>query len=129
MFGLVAYAIKYLVCYLPDLFLPPFLTYMNEQRSGRFLLWLAKKSINSRNYLGLEIRGKLVKRANIWAKELGISNAHFIFANATVSFQQLVSSYPGPLMLVSVLVFMQSDVLDVAVDMRDQFACIKFVTH
>ncbi|XP_074263108.1 uncharacterized protein LOC141585929 isoform X2 [Silene latifolia] len=71
--------------------------------SGRFLLWLAKKNIDSRNYLGLEIREKLVKRANFWVKEIGISNAHFIFANATVSFQQLVSSYPGPLVFVSVL--------------------------
>lgn len=29
---------------------------------------------------------------------------HFIFANATVSFKQLMSTYPGPLMLVSILV-------------------------
>ncbi|KAK9742694.1 hypothetical protein RND81_03G191500 [Saponaria officinalis] len=130
--------------------------------SGRFLLWLAKRNISHQNYLGLEIRGKLVKRANIWAMELGISNAHFIFANATVSFQQLVSSYPGPLMLVSVLcpdphfkkkhhkrrvlqkplvdaivnnlssggqVFMQSDVLEVAVDMRNQFDSVSDLSH
>ncbi|KAL9234317.1 hypothetical protein vseg_009201 [Gypsophila vaccaria] len=130
--------------------------------SGRFLLWLAKKNINFRNYLGLEIRQKLVKRANIWAKELGISNSHFIFANATVSFQQLVSSYPGPLMLVTVLcpdphfkkkhhkrrvlqkplvdsivnnlssggqVFVQSDVLEVAVDMRNQFDSVQDMLH
>eukprot|EP00268_Persea_americana_P056173 TRINITY_DN6597_c1_g1_i7.p2 TRINITY_DN6597_c1_g1~~TRINITY_DN6597_c1_g1_i7.p2 ORF type:complete len:137 (+),score=24.39 TRINITY_DN6597_c1_g1_i7:443-853(+) len=77
-----------------------------------------------------------------------------MFANATVSFEQLVSTYSGPLMLVSILcpdphfkkkhhkrrvvqkplvdsilknlapggkVFMQSDVLDVALDMRNQF--------
>ncbi|KAH9605522.1 hypothetical protein KSS87_023150 [Heliosperma pusillum] len=130
--------------------------------SGRFLLWLAKKNMDSRNYLGLEIREKLVKRANFWVKELGISNAHFIFANATVSFQQLVSSYPGPLVFVSVLcpdphfkkkhhkrrvlqkplvdsivnnlsssgqVFMQSDVLEVAVDMRNQFDSVSNMLH
>ncbi|CAH2072503.1 unnamed protein product [Thlaspi arvense] len=122
--------------------------------SGRFLLWLAKKNAASRNYLGLEIRQKLVKRANFWVNELGLSNVHFIFANAMVSFEQLISSYPGPLELVSILcpdphfkkrhqkrrvvqkplvhsilqnlkpggkIFVQSDVLEVAQDMRDQF--------
>ncbi|KAG2300281.1 hypothetical protein Bca52824_036753 [Brassica carinata] len=121
--------------------------------SGRFLLWLAKKNAESGNYLGLEIRQKLVKRANFWVNELGLSNAHFIFANAMVSFDQLISSYPGPLEFVSILcpdphfkkrhhkrrvvqkplvdsilqnlkpggkIFVQSDVLDVAQDMRDQ---------
>ncbi|KFK25990.1 trna (guanine-n -)-methyltransferase-like [Arabis alpina] len=121
--------------------------------SGRFLLWLAKKNIDSRNYLGLEIRQKLVKRANFWVNELRLSNIHFIFANAMVSFEQLISSYPGPLEFVSILcpdphfkkrhqkrrvvqkplvnsivqnlipggkIFVQSDVLEVAQDMRDQ---------
>ncbi|KAK7813317.1 trna (guanine-n(7)-)-methyltransferase [Quercus suber] len=46
----------------------------------------------------------LVKRANFWVKELALSNIHFLFANATISFNQLVSTYPGPLMLVSILV-------------------------
>ncbi|CAN8300347.1 unnamed protein product [Cochlearia groenlandica] len=122
--------------------------------SGRFLLWLAKKNVESRNYLGLEIRQKLVKRANFWVNELGLSNAHFKFANATVSFEQLITSYPGPLEFVSILcpdphfkkrhqkrrvvqkplvdsilrnlkpggkIFVQSDVLEVAQDMKDQF--------
>ncbi|XP_043695131.1 tRNA (guanine-N(7)-)-methyltransferase [Telopea speciosissima] len=77
-----------------------------------------------------------------------------MFANALVSFEQMVSSYPGPLMLVTILcpdphfkkrhhkrrvvqkplvdsilknlhpggqVFLQSDVLEVALDMRNQF--------
>ncbi|KAL4024572.1 hypothetical protein IC575_012936 [Cucumis melo] len=105
--------------------------------SGRFLLWLAKSHLESRNFLGLEIRQKLVKRAGFWVKELGFSN--------------IISSYPGPLLLVSILcpdphfkkrhhkrrvlqkplvesivdslmpggqVFIQSDVLEVAADMR-----------
>lgn len=121
--------------------------------SGRFLLWQANKNVESRNYLGLEIRQKLVKRANFWVNELGLSNVHFIFANAMVSFEHLISSYPGPLEIVSILcpdphfkkrhqkrrvvqkplvnsilqnlkpggkIFVQSDVLDVAQDMRDQ---------
>ncbi|KAI9383360.1 hypothetical protein POPTR_013G070800v4 [Populus trichocarpa] len=122
--------------------------------SGRFLIWLAKRNPDSGNYLGLEIRQKLVKRAEFWVKELALTNMHFLFANATISFRQLVLSYPGPLMLVSILcpdphfkkrhhkrrvvqktlvdniishlvpggkVFLQSDVLDVALHMRSQF--------
>ncbi|XP_021735573.1 uncharacterized protein LOC110702195 [Chenopodium quinoa] len=130
--------------------------------SGRFLLWLAKRNIGSNNYLGLEIRKKLVKRSNFWAKELSLSNTHFMFANATTSFQQLASSYPGPLVLVSILcpdphfkkrhhkrrvlqkplvdsildnltsggqVFVQSDVHEVAVDMRNQFDSVPDMLH
>ncbi|KAK0602074.1 hypothetical protein LWI29_030096 [Acer saccharum] len=122
--------------------------------SGRFLLWHARRNNDSGNYLGLEIRQKLVKRAEFWVKELALSNIHFMFANATVSFKQLVSTYPGPLVLVSILcpdphfkkrhhkrrvvqkplvdsivkslmhggkVFVQSDVLEVALDLRNQF--------
>ncbi|GAV65309.1 Methyltransf_4 domain-containing protein [Cephalotus follicularis] len=121
--------------------------------SGRFLIWLAKRNTDSQNYLGLEIRQKMARRAEFWAKELTLGNIHFIFANASNSFERLVSSYPGPLMLVSILcpdphfkkkhqkrrvvqkplvesiitnlmpegkVFVQSDVLDVALDMRNQ---------
>lgn len=31
-------------------------------------------------------------------------HSYFMFANATVSFNQIASSYPGPLSLVSILV-------------------------
>ncbi|XP_042407298.1 tRNA (guanine-N(7)-)-methyltransferase-like isoform X4 [Zingiber officinale] len=122
--------------------------------SGRFLLWLAKNCPETRNYLGLEIRQKLVQRSQFWVKELRLKNIHFMFANAMVSFESLVASYPGPLTLVSILcpdphfkkkhhkrrvlqeplvnsiaenlsrggtVFVQSDVLEVALDMRNQF--------
>ncbi|WRX23376.1 tRNA (guanine-N-7) methyltransferase [Theobroma cacao] len=54
--------------------------------------------------LGLRlIHSRLVKRAGFWVKELALSNIHFIFANASISFKHLVSTYPGPLMLVSIL--------------------------
>ncbi|RZS27646.1 hypothetical protein BHM03_00061162 [Ensete ventricosum] len=122
--------------------------------SGRFLIWLAKKCPERRNYLGLEIRQKLVERSKFWVEELGLANIHFMFANAMVSFEPLLSTYPGPLMLVSILcpdphfkkrhhkrrvvqaslvdsiskrlsiggqVFVQSDVLELALDMRNQF--------
>ncbi|KAK4738384.1 hypothetical protein R3W88_002081 [Solanum pinnatisectum] len=125
--------------------------------SGRFLMWLAKRNSSSMNYLGLEIRPKLVTRAEYWINELGLKNAHFISTNAMVSFQRLVCTYPGPLMLVSILcpdphfkkkhhkrrvlqkplvdsivnnlahggqVFIQSDVLDVALDMRNYFDAV-----
>ncbi|PON56666.1 tRNA (guanine-N-7) methyltransferase, Trmb type [Parasponia andersonii] len=96
----------------------------------------------------------LVNRAQYWVKELTLDNVYFLFANAANSFKQLVSTYPGPLMLVSILcpdphfkkrhhkrrvvqkplvesiattlmpggqVLIQSDVFEVAVDMRNQF--------
>ncbi|KAJ3681291.1 hypothetical protein LUZ60_015780 [Juncus effusus] len=122
--------------------------------SGRFLIWLAKNSPQPRNYLGLEIREKLVTRSQFWVRELGLKNIHFMYANVMVSFEQLVSSYPGPLSLVSILcpdphfkrrnhkrrvvqkplvdsisktlnlggqVLIQSDVREVALDMRSLF--------
>ncbi|KAL0904475.1 hypothetical protein M5K25_026596 [Dendrobium thyrsiflorum] len=122
--------------------------------SGRLLIWLAKRFPESRNYLGLEIRHKLIQRCQFWAKEICLRNIHFLSCNATISFERLVSSYPGPLVFVTILcpdphfkkrhhkrrvlqkplvdsilnnlitegqVLLQSDVLQVAMDMRDQF--------
>ncbi|XP_020596125.1 uncharacterized protein LOC110036102 isoform X3 [Phalaenopsis equestris] len=71
--------------------------------SGRFLIWLAKRFPDSRNCLGLEIRHKLVQRCQFWAKELSLRNIHFLSCNATISFERLVSSYPGPLAFVTIL--------------------------
>ncbi|CAH9085476.1 unnamed protein product [Cuscuta epithymum] len=129
---------------------------------GRFLLYLAKQCPDSKNYLGFEIRPKLVKRAVYWANELGLKNIHFMFANATVSFERIVSTYPGPLLLVSILcpdpyfkkkhhkrrvvkrplvqsiadrlaqggqVFIQSDVHEVAIDMKDCFDGMSKLLH
>ncbi|XP_078171673.1 uncharacterized protein LOC144565725 [Carex rostrata] len=131
--------------------------------SGRFLIWLAKNSPLHRNYLGLEIRQKLVTRSQFWVKELGLRNIHFMFANVNVSFKQLVSTYPGPLAFVSILcpdphfkrrkhkrrvvqkplvdsisknlclggqVLVQSDVHEVALDMRNVFdSCTDVFEH
>jgi hypothetical protein len=36
--------------------------------------------------------------------ELFSFHSYFMFANATVSFEKIISSYPGPLSLVSILV-------------------------
>ncbi|TKY68819.1 tRNA (guanine-N(7)-)-methyltransferase [Spatholobus suberectus] len=130
--------------------------------SGRFLMWLAKRTPKERNFLGLEIRQRIVKRAELWVKDLALDNIHFLFANATISFKQLVETYPGPLVLVSILcpdphfkkrhhkrrvlqkplvgaivdnlmpggqVFVQSDVLEVALDMRNQFDEVEALKH
>jgi tRNA (guanine-N7-)-methyltransferase len=122
---------------------------------GRFLLALA--SLNPRlNYLGLEIRQPAVDRANRWGEELGLAGNRtcFVMANATVSLEHMLSTYPGPVDLIAVQfpdphfkkrhkkrrvvqpqlvhaaerllrhggsVFLQTDVLNVAEDMRDQF--------
>ncbi|KEH17992.1 putative tRNA (guanine(46)-N(7))-methyltransferase [Medicago truncatula] len=130
--------------------------------SGRFLMWLAKRTPKVRNYLGLEIRQRMVKRAELWVKDLALDNIHFLFANAPISFKQLVESYPGPLQLVSILcpdphfkkkhhkrrvlqkplvgaivdnlspggqVFVQSDVVEVALDMKNQFDEVDALSH
>ncbi|XP_057841439.2 uncharacterized protein LOC131051075 isoform X3 [Cryptomeria japonica] len=75
-------------------------------RSGRFLILLAKRFCGTKNFLGLDIRDKLVQRSQFWAKELAIKNIHFMVANATVSFGALISTYPGPLTCVSILRFL-----------------------
>ncbi|WJX85991.1 tRNA (guanine(46)-N(7))-methyltransferase [Trifolium repens] len=129
--------------------------------SCMFLMWLAKRTPKVRNYLGLEIRQRMVKRAEVWVKDLALDNIHFLFANAPISFKQFVESYPG-LGLVSILcpdphfkkkhhkrrvlqkplvgaivdnltpggqVFVQSDVLEVALDMKNQFDEVDALQH
>lgn len=121
---------------------------------GRFLLGLVQVE-TERNALGLEIRDPIIKRANEWAKHLGLDQrVHFVRSNATVSIATLLETYPGPVELVTIQypdphfkkkhrkrrivqeslvtsitdilapkgrVLLQSDVLNVAVDMRDKF--------
>lgn len=122
---------------------------------GRLLMVLAKRRAGTQNFLGLDVRDRLVDRAQQWAEELNLSgNVHFLTANATIAFRSLVATYPGPLAYVSILcpdphfkrrhrkrrivqkqlvdaivhhlrpggvVFVQSDVKDVATDMREEF--------
>lgn len=48
---------------------------------------------------------QLIDRANKWAELLQQTHrVHFHLANATVSFQSMLSSYPGPVQLVSIQV-------------------------
>jgi hypothetical protein len=46
---------------------------------------------------------QLVERAQDWAKTLGINSCvHFRVANATLTFDHLMLTYPGPLQLVTI---------------------------
>jgi hypothetical protein len=48
---------------------------------------------------------QLIDRANSWARLLGVTEqVHYMMANATVSLESMLSSYPGPLTLVTVQV-------------------------
>jgi len=121
---------------------------------GRFLLLKARREPES-NYLGMEIRKKLVDRGALWAREVGVdSSVKFMTANATISLSNVLADYPGTVHRVSIQfpdphfkkrhhkrrivqphlvrdvaaclkkgaqVFLQSDVLDVAEAMRDDF--------
>ena len=72
---------------------------------GRFLLGLMQVDgfAASNNALGLEIREPIIKRANEWAMHLGLdSRVHFVRSNATVSIESMLSTYPGPVELVTI---------------------------
>lgn len=71
---------------------------------GRFVLNLAKRDPDW-NVVGLEIRQPLVDRANLWRQEQGLSNAYFVFTNATLhlgtlfapgTIQRLTIQFPDP---------------------------------
>ena len=121
---------------------------------GRFLLAFIN-NVPGYNALGLEIREPVVDRANRWAETLELQRkVRFVLANATVSVDHMLRSFPGPLSLVTIQfpdphfkkrhhkrrvvqpqlvsaikslmpqggrLFLQSDVLEVAEDMRNQF--------
>lgn len=61
-----------------DLFADPALPLLVDIGSGpgRFPLMLGRRELGRRNVLGVDIRGKLVERANKWAQELGAPNVY-----------------------------------------------------
>ncbi|MEZ5308515.1 MAG: tRNA (guanosine(46)-N7)-methyltransferase TrmB [Pyrinomonadaceae bacterium] len=61
---------------------------------GRLLLKSAEQD-KSRNFLGLEIRKPLVDEANQIAKERGHSNLHYVFCNAPLDFNKVMSNIPS----------------------------------
>jgi tRNA (guanine-N7-)-methyltransferase len=69
---------------------------------GRFLLAFVS-NMPGYNALGLEIRGPVVDRANRWAETLEVqSKCRFVLANATVSVEHMLRTFPGPLSLVTI---------------------------
>jgi hypothetical protein len=70
----------------------------------RFILLKARREPEC-NFLGLDIRAKLVDRSNLWSGEVGVqSNVHFHFANATIALSSLLAKYPGQVDCVSIQV-------------------------
>jgi len=62
---------------------------------------VAPRSEPRANVIGMEIRQKLVERAQKWADRLHLTNCGFIFTNATISWKSVLGNYPGPIELVS----------------------------
>ncbi len=77
---------------------------------GRFLMLLHKRRMDQRpqqigvedqptpdcNFLGVEIREKLVERANEWRDRLGYKGrVHYAYSNATISLATMMQGYPG----------------------------------
>jgi len=60
--------------------------------SGEFLFDLALENSNW-NYLGIEIREKLVKTAKLKARQRNIKNLHFVFGNAFNILNDFKSKY------------------------------------
>tara|TARA_B100001989_G_scaffold129297_1_gene91398 strand:- start:2309 stop:2935 length:627 start_codon:yes stop_codon:yes gene_type:complete len=60
--------------------------------SGEFLFELAKEN-NNWNYLGIEIREKLVKTAKLKARKRKINNLYFVFGNANKIFNDFQSKF------------------------------------
>ncbi|KAL5538226.1 hypothetical protein UlMin_045437 [Ulmus minor] len=70
--------------------------------NGLFLFGMAKRR-KDLNFLGLEINKKLVRRCLDSPQTCALRNRYFIAANATSTFRSIISSYPGKLVLVSIL--------------------------
>lgn len=77
------------------------LTNISLPGSGRFLIWLAKNSVEPRNYLGLEIRQKvldiIMKQYAAYMRMLALYAYHFLFANDNLCifhFNQLFPPSP-----------------------------------
>eukprot|EP00250_Pteridium_aquilinum_P011625 c20204_g1_i2 orf=342-2135(-) len=62
--------------------------------NGLFIFRMAQHSVASLNFLGLEVRKKLVDRCLTSVVDYKLSNAHFVEADAATMFKRIVSSYP-----------------------------------
>jgi len=84
---------------LADLFAAPALPLHLDIGSarGRFLLAMAQQRLGW-NHLGLEIRRPLVTAAEADRQALGLTNLHYLFANANVSLVQWLGALPTDLL-------------------------------
>ncbi len=64
---------------------------------GRFLLRMAELD-KTHNYLGVEIREPLVDEANRLAQEAGMDNLRYVFCNAMLWLDKLISEIPSELL-------------------------------
>ena len=62
--------------------------------SGNFLLRLANQNRNW-NYIGLEIREKLVHNANLKLKDEALDNLYFAFGNANYLIEDCLDKFPA----------------------------------
>ncbi|MDJ1183941.1 tRNA (guanosine(46)-N7)-methyltransferase TrmB [Roseofilum casamattae] len=58
---------------------------------GRFLFKMAQVQLDW-NFLGLEIRKPLVEEANEWRDRESLNNLHYLFCNANISLENILSS-------------------------------------
>lgn len=70
--------------------------------NGIFDIQMAKRFEKSLNFLGFEIRKKLVDRCLNAAVMENLCNLHFIKADATTAFERVVSTYPGQVTIVAI---------------------------
>ena len=73
---------------------------------------------------------QLIGRANQWAAKLGKQDSlFFISGNATVSLRKLLTSYPGPINLVSIQVgcIGSYDILHLTHDLKERCRSIIFL--
>ena len=65
--------------------------------SGSFLIKLAKNN-NNWNYIGLEIREKLVNKSNSKLKDESIDNLFFAFGNAEYLIEDSIGKFPSDIL-------------------------------
>ncbi|MCO5593768.1 hypothetical protein L7F22_047785 [Adiantum nelumboides] len=70
--------------------------------NGLFILRMARNSVGFLNFLGLEVRKKLVDQCLTSVTDNQAHNVHFAEADAGTMFKRIVCSYPGKVILVAI---------------------------
>ncbi|EFJ16904.1 hypothetical protein SELMODRAFT_421634 [Selaginella moellendorffii] len=69
---------------------------------GKMIMLLAKRNPHI-NYLGLDKSPKRSEISTRFQEVLGLKNLHFVCCNATISFDTILATYPGPLEFISIM--------------------------